>query len=64
MQTFAERKAERTEYYKRFVFGWKLRNCGACNGSGHYDNTGSPECGCCDGTGKERYKPAPEGDKP
>jgi DnaJ-class molecular chaperone len=26
--------------------------CGACNGSGHYDNTGSPPCGSCDGKGE------------
>ncbi len=55
MQTFKERKALRADYYNRFVHGWKLRNCTACNGSGHYDSNGSPRCGCCDGTGKERY---------
>ena len=57
MQTFKERKALRADYYNRFVHGWKLRNCTACNGSGHYDSNGSQRCGCCDGTGKERYKP-------
>ena len=56
---FHERKAERKSYYERFVRGWKLRPCGACAGSGRYDNTGSPRCGACDGTGKERYKPNP-----
>lgn len=56
--TFAERKAYRTEYYLRFVFGWKLRPCSACCGSGHYDHDGSPPCGACDGTGNERYNPA------
>lgn len=25
--------------------------CVACNGSGRYDNTGSPKCGACNGTG-------------
>lgn len=25
--------------------------CAACNGSGHYDNHGSPKCECCNGTG-------------
>lgn len=54
---FHERKKERTEYYERFVKGWKLRPCTACAGSGYYDSHGSPPCGACDGTGKERYKP-------
>ncbi len=27
------------------------RKCIACNGSGRYDNTGSPKCGACNGTG-------------
>lgn len=57
MSTFHERKAERTDYYKRFVHGWKQRPCTACAGSGYYDNDGSPSCGACDGTGKETYKP-------
>lgn len=26
--------------------------CGACNGSGHYDNDGAPPCGACNGTGE------------
>jgi DnaJ-class molecular chaperone len=54
--TFHERKKERTEYYMRFVFGWKQRPCTACNGSGRYDHNNSPRCGGCNGTGKERYK--------
>lgn len=54
---FAERKARRREYYERFVKGWKQRACGACSGSGRYDNHGAPPCGACDGTGKETYKP-------
>ncbi|AZO96180.1 hypothetical protein D7D81_17150 [Halocella sp. SP3-1] len=33
--------------------GSKFRVCSACNGSGHYDNDGSPECAGCDGTGLE-----------
>lgn len=57
--SFRARKAARTEYNKRFVYGWKLRPCYACNGSGRYDSSGSPPCGGCDGTGKERYKPEP-----
>ena len=55
--TYEERKKERTEYYNNYVKGWKERPCTACNGSGYYDNTGSPKCGACDGTGKEKYKP-------
>jgi hypothetical protein len=51
-------KQARTEYYFRFIHGWKLIRCGACNGSGYYDNNGSPPCGNCDGTGKERVSPA------
>lgn len=27
MSNFHERKVRRTEYYQRFVFGWKLRPC-------------------------------------
>jgi len=54
--TFKERKAERTAYYNMFVFGWRQRPCAACNGSGYYDNNGSPRCGSCDGTGKETYR--------
>jgi len=34
----------------------KLKKCGACNGSGYYDNTGSPKCGACNGLGIERKK--------
>ena len=30
-----------------------LRPCTACNGSGHYDSTGSPKCSACNGTGKQ-----------
>lgn len=26
--------------------------CVACNGSGHYDNNGSPKCSACNGTGR------------
>ena len=29
-----------------------MSKCTACNGTGHYDNTGSPKCGACNGTGK------------
>lgn len=57
MSTFHERKAERAEYYRRFVHGLKLEKCVACNGSGYYDNTGSPPCSSCGGTGKTRVRP-------
>lgn len=56
MSTFHERKKIRSEWYARFVHGWKLRVCGACAGSGRYDHNGNPPCGCCEGTGKVRYK--------
>lgn len=31
----------------------KDTKCIACNGTGYYDNTGSPQCSACGGTGKE-----------
>ena len=55
--TFASRKQERATYYFRFVHGWRLVKCVACNGSGYYDDTGSPRCSSCEGTGKERLSP-------
>lgn len=56
MQNFHERKKERTEYYEKYVKGWKLTICISCNGSGYYDHNGSPKCGACEGTGKVRTK--------
>jgi DnaJ-class molecular chaperone len=56
MDDYRERKEQRKSYYKKFVEGWKLRKCTACNGSGYYDNNGSPKCSACGGSGKERYK--------
>lgn len=53
---FKERKAQRTDYYNRFVKGWKQRPCTSCMGSGRYDHNGSPKCAACDGTGKEKYR--------
>lgn len=50
------RKAERAEVYFRWRFGWRSRPCSACNGSGRYDDDGSPPCGGCDGTGREQYR--------
>lgn len=55
--TFHERKADRKEYYLKWVYGWKQCLCSACAGSGRYDNHGSPKCSACNGTGKETYKP-------
>lgn len=54
--TWATRKKERSDYYKKYVHKWKLRPCTACAGSGRYDHNGSPPCASCNGTGKERYK--------
>ena len=53
------RKQQRKEYYEKYIKGWKLRPCTACNGSGYYDANGSPACQGCEppGSGKERYKP-------
>lgn len=49
-------KARRAYYYFKFVYGWKSRKCTACNGSGYYDNDGSPTCGGCDGTKTEKFR--------
>lgn len=54
--SWAERKAKRKYCYERFEFKNKLRECGACSGSGHYDHNGSPKCGSCEGTGKVRER--------
>lgn len=56
MQTFYERKKQRTEDYFRYQYKQKLVTCGACDGSGHYDNNGSPKCWLCSGTGKQRKR--------
>lgn len=65
--SYAERKAARKDYFEKYVRGWKLRTCYACNGSGRYDTWGGPKCSGCGGTGKERYKPdatpSPDGSK-
>lgn len=53
--SFQERKKLRTQYYEKWVKGWKLTACLACNGTGYYDHDGSPKCSSCNGTGKERY---------
>ena len=54
---FKERKQKRTEYFEKYVKGWKQRPCTSCNGSGYYDYNGSPKCSNCNGTGKEKHKP-------
>ena len=54
MFTWAERKKERTDYFFKYIYQKKLVTCIACNGSGYYDNNGSPKCSSCDGTGKSR----------
>jgi DnaJ-class molecular chaperone len=47
------RKMQRTkDYFAKH--GKKLVKCIACDGSGRYDNNGSPKCGSCGGTGKVR----------
>ena len=57
MTSFRKRKELRKKHFEENIKGWKLRDCGACSGSGRYDHNGSPSCGACDGTGKERYNP-------
>lgn len=57
MSDWKSRKEARRAHYERFVKGWKLVRCVACNGSGRYDHNGSPKCGSCNGTGKMRVKP-------
>jgi hypothetical protein len=61
---FHDRKAARKAYFEKCVKGWKLIPCGACNGSGKYDNQirrhgkwVQPDCSSCDGTGNERVSP-------
>jgi len=54
--SFHERKLKRTEHYNKYVKGVKEEPCGACNGSGYYDDDGSPKCGLCKGTGKQKIR--------
>lgn len=54
MASFHERKRQRTERFERYVKGWRLVTCGACDGSGRYDHNGTPKCGCCSGAGRVR----------
>ena len=56
MQEWWVEKALRAAHWYRFKFGHRLCDCGACSGSGYYDNDGSPDCGCCEGSGKEWFK--------
>lgn len=57
--SFPDVKARRTREYLKNSFGWKLRTCTACSGSGYYDHNGSPKCGSCEGSGRESY-PGPK----
>jgi len=59
MSTYKERKDRRTKEYNA-RHGVKMVPCIACNGSGVYDNTGSPPCWSCDGKGKVLDEPVPE----
>lgn len=56
LSDYHREKQRRKEYYLKYVYGWKLRQCTACSGSGTYDTNDSPKCGTCNGTGKERYR--------
>lgn len=51
---FHERKKLRTEYYNKYIKGWKLITCIACNGSGYYDDNYNPKCSSCKGISKIR----------
>ena len=53
MDDYHKRKDERRKKFEASK-GMKLKTCPACNGSGHYDSTGSPKCASCNGTGKVR----------
>jgi len=53
---FLERKQQRTAYYYDHVYKQKQQLCLACNGSGYYDDNGSPKCSSCDGTGVEQKR--------
>jgi len=55
--SYQDRKKARIDYYQKYVYKWKQRDCVACNGSGYYDDNGSPPRGSCNGTGKEFYPP-------
>lgn len=52
-ESYQNGKISRVVNFYRFEFGFKLDYCNACNGSGYYDDTDSPDCGSCDGSGKE-----------
>lgn len=56
MSTWQEQKRQARRAFLLHRYGIKQRACCACNGSGIYDNHGSPACGGCDGTGKEPYR--------
>ena len=50
---YHKRKNERINHFNKHIKNWRLRDCGACSGSGYYCGRA---CGACDGSGKERYK--------
>jgi hypothetical protein len=56
---WADDKVDRIRSFWRYRWRYRNERCGACNGSGRYDNDGSPDCGSCEGTGVERVR-APE----
>ena len=65
VSTYQERKAARREHFEKSIKGWRLVKCGACNGSGYYDNCVRgrvPKCGCCGGTGKTKVSPKEHAD--
>ena len=60
-QRKAERKRQSDAYLAKIAGTVKLRiKCFACNGSGRYDNTGSPLCSSCEGSGRQTIRVKPE----
>ena len=49
-------KVHRAHRYFSYVYGYKRRECSACNGSGYYDSHRSPKCGACSGTKVETHR--------
>ena len=57
----AERKRKNDAQLEKIRGTVKIHlKCFACNGTGIYDNTGSPKCGSCNGTGTETRRVKPE----
>ena len=65
LDDYQQRKAQRKQlndaHMARIAGTVKIRmKCIACNGSGRYDNNGSPRCASCNGSGTETRRVKPE----